>query len=260
MTLVITGYVASTIFFIVLVFIIYRSRRAKMKAQPLYPGQAKVGLFTGRAKKALIAFAQTRGLTIIPDDRSGDLNARITQSFGLPDMGNIEDIVKIPLSNGEGYLYTRFQETSDSSSETASVSESQYIVVFTDIPIAERTFVVQHIPLKGRLAKAVINLVLNKVFGAGNVELMEIEERFPDFAKVYNVFTEDVEGAERAILTADVMLVLMTHPGNKPANVCFAPSGFGIVIETKMKRAEEIERYVTWSETLARALSDMGKF
>jgi hypothetical protein len=151
-------------------------------------------------------------------------------------------------------------ETSGSSAGSASDFESQYIVVFIDIPIDRRTFVVQHVPFKGRLARAVIDMVLNKVFGAGNVVLMELEGRFPDFGKVYNVFTEDVDGAERVVLTADVMSVLMTHPGKNPANVCFSSSGFGIVIEPKMKTAQEIERFVAWSENLARALKDIGGF
>ena len=260
MTLVIAGYAASTLFLIILVVIIYRSKNRKKEVSPIYPGEAKVGLFTGRAKRALITFARTRGLTIIPDDRSGDLKTRITRGFGLPETGNIEDIVKIPLSNGEGYLYNRIPDTSGSSSTASSDYTRQYIVVFIEIPIDRRTFVVQHIPFKGRLAKVVIDMVLKKVFGAGNVILMELEERFPDFGKVYNVFTEDEEGAERVILTADVISMLMTHPGKNPANICFSPSGFGIVIESKMKTAVEIERFVTWSENLARALKDIGGF
>lgn len=257
-TLVVAGYAASTFFLIILVFIIYRSRQVKKEAQPIYPGTARIGPFTGRAKKALINFARTRGLTIIPDDRSGDMKTRITQGFGLPEMGGIEDIVKIPLSNGEGYLYTHIPDTSGSSSTSSSDYTRQLIVVFIDIPIDRRTFVVQHVPFKGRLAKIVIDLVLNKVFGAGNVILMELEDRFPDFGRIYNVFTEDVDGAERVILTADILSVMMTHPGKKPANVCFSPSGFGIAIEPKMKSAEEIERFVAWSENLARALKDIG--
>ncbi|GEM_PF-1702748 len=259
-TLVIAGYAASTLFLIILVFIIYRSKRGKREASPIYPGEARIGPFIGRAKKALITFARTRGLTIVPDDRSGDLKTRITQSFGIPETGRLVDIVKIPLSNGEGYLYTRLPETSGSSAGSASDFVSQFIVVFIDIPIAERTFVVQRVPLKGRLARAVVEMVLKRIFGAGKIELMEIDKRFPDFGRVYNVFTEDVDSAESVVLTTDVMSVLMTHPQKKPANVCFAPSGFGIFIEPKMKKVEKIERFVTWSENLARALKDIGEF
>ncbi|MEJ2068196.1 MAG: hypothetical protein P8Y09_09695, partial [Deltaproteobacteria bacterium] len=211
-------------------------------------------------KKALISFARSRWLEIIPDDRGDDLKSRITGSFGLPETGELEDIVRIPLSRGEGYLYTRVPDRSTSSSTSSSDYKRQFVIVFIDIPMSQRTFVVQRIPLKGRLAKTVIKLVLNRIFGAGSVELMEIDERFPDFGRVYNVFTEDVEEAERAVLTPDVMSVLMVHPRKKPANICFAPSGFGVMIEPMMKSAQEIERFVAWSENLARSINDIDEF
>jgi hypothetical protein len=260
MTLAVVGYAASTLFLLFLVYIIYRSKKGKKEASPIYPGEARVGIFTGRAKKALISFAMSRGLEIIPYDREGDLKSRITESFGLPEMGGLEDIVKIPLSHGEGYLYTRVPDGSGSSSASSSEFTHQFMVVFIDIPISQRTFVVQRIPLKGKLAKIVIKLVLNKIFGAGNVELMEIDERFPDFGRKYNVFTEDVEEAERVVLTSGVMSVLMTHPRKRPANICFAPSGFGVMIEPVMKSAQEIERLVAWSENLCRAINDIDEF
>lgn len=254
--LAIVVYVASA-FFLVLILFVCLSKRAKGIASSPYPELPKVGFFTSKAKKTLITFAQSRGLTIISEDQNNDIRSRLTEKFGLPEMGIYRDIVKLPISFGESYLYTRTPETSDGSS---SDSPHHFIVVFMDIPITQRTFVIPHFPLKGKFAKGIIEFVLKRAFGAKNIEMLEIEERFPDLAKVYTVFTEDVKSAEEVILSADVMSMLLTHPRKKPVNICFTPEGFGIDIEPQMKKLDEIEQFVAWAENMARALKDADKY
>jgi len=256
-TLIIVGYIVSTFFFLAIILIIYLSKRTKETSTSPYPGLPKVGFFTSKAKKALIAFAQSRGLAIIPEDQNNEMGSRLTERFGLPMTGRYRDIVKLPLSFGESYLCTRTPETSSSSSGSSSGPPNHFIVVFMDIPITKRTFVIPHFPLKGKFAKGIIEFILKKAFGAKNIEMLEIEERYPDFAKVYNIFTEDVKSAEEVILSADVMSMLLTHPRKKPVNICFTPKGFGIDIEPQMKKSVEIERFVAWTENMARALDNI---
>jgi len=252
-------YVASALFVFLILFV-FLSKRTKMTAPSPYPGLPKVGFFTSKAKKALVGFAQSRGLTIISEDQDNVLRSRLTEKFGLPMAGEYQDIIKLPLSSGEGYLCTRSPDTSDSSSETSSGPPHHFIVVFMNIPIDRRTFVIPHFPLKGKFVKGIIEFVLKRAFGAKDIELLEIEERFPDLAKAYSVFTEDVKSAEEVIMSADVMSMLLTHPRKEPVNICFTPEGFGIDIEPQMKKLDEIEQFVAWAENLVRVLDDESGF
>lgn len=250
------SYIASVLLFLVIALVIYLSKRTKETASSPYSGLPKVGFFTTKAKKALIAFAQSRGLAIIEDDQNSGMGLRLTEKFGLPMTGRYRDIVKLPSSFGESYLCTKISETNSGSS---SGPPHHFIVVLMDIPIDKRTFVIPHFPLKGKFAKGIIEFVLNRAFGAKGLEMLEIEKRFPNFSKVYNVFTEDVKSAEEIILSADVVSMLLTHPRKKPVNVCFTPEGFGLDIEPQMKKSVEIERFVVWTENLARALDDIER-
>jgi hypothetical protein len=252
-------YVSSALFLVLILFVCL-SKRAKEAAPSPYPGFPKVGFFTSKSKKALVAFGQSRGLTIISEDQDNVLRSRLAEKFGLPMAGEYRDIVKLPLSFGEGYLCTRSPDTSDNSPETSSGPSHHFIIVFINIPIDQRTFVIPHFPLGGKFAKGIIKYVLKRAFGAKDVELLEIEERFPDFAKVYSVFTEDVKSAEEVIMSADVMSMLLTHPRKEPVNICFTPEGFGIDIEPQMKKIDEIEQFVAWTENMARALKDVDEY
>jgi hypothetical protein len=219
-----------------------------------------VFFYVKKPKRALAEFVQSRGLVIIPTDQGGELERRLVEEIGIPEGGRYHDIIRLPLSVGEAYFYTRLPEPSRTSSTgSSSGSPHHFITVFADIPLKGRTFVVPHVPIRGKFAEKVIEYILNKVFGAKNITLLDVQDQYPDFAKKYNVFTEDEAGARKFILSGDLIPYLMTHPGKKPVNIAFAPGGFGIDIEPQLKSRREMDEFTAWAENLARTVKDTAR-
>jgi hypothetical protein len=209
-----------------------------------------------KARKALAEFAASRGLLVQPKDEGGELGRRVVEELGIPEGGIYKDIVELPLSSGKGWLFTRAPENKSSSSgpETSGGSPHQYIVVFMDIPIKGRTFAAKAIPISGGLGQQVVEFLLAKVFGAKGIHYLNTTAEYPEFAKVYTIFTEDEDGATSVILSSGVISCLMTHPRKEPVNVSFTPKGFGLDIEPLLKSREDIELFVQWVDDLARVL------
>jgi len=214
-----------------------------------------------RSKRAFSSFVQSRGLIILPDDAGSDLETKLTEKLGVPSGGRYKDIVRLPLSVGEAYFYTQLpQPQQTSSSSSTSGNAHHFITVFMELPASGRTFIAPRVPIGGEFGKKMVEFILKRVFGARNITILDIKEAFPDFAKIYNVFTEDEEGAKRIVLSPGVMSCLMTYPGKNPVNIALSPSGFGIDIQPMMKKPEEMDRYTVWAENLARVLKDVEKY
>jgi hypothetical protein len=210
-----------------------------------------------RAKAALVEFASSRGLSVEPLDQGEELERRVVESLGVPAGGIYRDIVRLPLSAGEAYLFTKAPETKGASSDTGTGgSPHQFIVVFMDIAVSGRTFAARAIPVAGKLGERMVEFVLNKVFGATGIKRLDTSAYYPDFSKVYNVFTEDEEGARSVVLSSGVVSCLMTHPQKEPVNISIGPKGFGVDITSVMKSRQEIDRFVDWADDLARVLKD----
>jgi hypothetical protein len=211
-----------------------------------------------KARKALAEFAASRGLVVLPKDEGGVLERRVVEQLGVPEGGIYKNIVELPLSLGEGWLFTRAPENTGSTSgpESSGGSPHQYIVVFMDIPVKGRTFATKAIPISGGLGQKLVEFALAKVFGAKGIHYLNTTAEYPEFAKVYNIFTEDEEGARSVILSSGVISCLMTHPRREPVNMSFTPKGFGLSIEFMLKSREDIELFVQWVDDLARILRE----
>ncbi len=209
-----------------------------------------------RAKKALAEFAASRGLTVLPKDEAGELERQVTERLGIPEGGVYKDIVELPLSSGRGWLFTKAPENKGSSSgpETSGGAPHQYIVVFIDIPIKGRTFAAKAVPISGGLGLKMVEFILGKVFGAKGIHYLDTTADCPEFARVYNVFTEDEKGARSVILSSGVITCLMNHPRKDPVNLSFTPKGFGLDIESMLKSRADIDLFVRWADDLARVL------
>jgi hypothetical protein len=214
-------------------------------------------VFAGRkAKKALVEFAASRGTLIQPKDETGELEKNLTERLGMPPGGIYKDIVPLSLSAGEGWLFSRAPEPDRDSSDNRSSSGSphQYIVVFMDIPISGRTFTAKAVPIGGGLGRQIVEFMLAKVFGARGIHYLDVTAEYPEFSKVYNVFTEDEAGARSAILSSGVISCLMNRPRKDPPSLSFGPKGFGMDLEGMLKSRQEIELFVQWADDLAREL------
>jgi hypothetical protein len=214
--------------------------------------------FAGKkAKKALAEFAASRGLTVQPIDTGNDLEKRVVERLGIPEGGIYQDIVGLSLSSGEGWLFTKAPDQKKNSSEPNSSAGSphQYIVVFMDIPIKGRTFTARATPMpQGGFGLQMVEFILAKVFGAKGIRYLDTTADYPEFSRVYNVFTEDEKGARSVILSPGVISCLMSHPRKDPVNVSFTPGGFGLDIESMLKSRQDIELFVQWADDLARVL------
>lgn len=213
--------------------------------------------FAGKkAKKALAEFAASRGLVVQRIDEGNELERQVTERLGIPEGGVYQDIIKLTLSSGEGWLFTKAPDPKKGSSDpnTSSGSPHQYIVVFIDIPIKGRTFAAKAIPISGGLGLKVVEFVLAKVFGAKGIHYLDTAADYPEFARVYNVFTEDEKGARSVILSSGVIACLMNHPRKDPVNLSFTPKGFGLDIESMLKSRADIDLFVQWADDLARVL------
>jgi hypothetical protein len=210
-----------------------------------------------RAKAALAEFASSRGLVIQAADEGEELERRVVESIGVPAGGTYRDIVRLPLSTGEGYLFTKAPRTKGDSSEAGSDgSPHQLIVVFMDIAVTGRTFAAKAIPVAGELGERMLEFVLGKVFGATGIKRLDTSADYPEFSKTYNVFTEDEDGARSVVLSSGVVSCLMTRPQKDPVNISIGPKGFGVDIASVMKSRQELERFVDWADDLARVLKD----
>jgi len=209
-----------------------------------------------KAKKALAEFAASRGAVVQPKDETGELEKNLTERLGMPPGGIYQDIVPLPLSAGEGWLFSRAPEPDRNSSDnsTSSGSPHQYIVVFMDIPLSGRTFAAKAVPIGGGLGRQVVEFLLAKVFGAKGIHYLDVTAEYPEFSKVYNVFTEDEAGARSAILSPGVISCLMNHPRKDPVSLSFGPKGFGMDLEGMLKSRQEIEFFVQWADDLAHEL------
>lgn len=209
-----------------------------------------------KAKKALAEFAASRGIIVQPKDETGDLKKSVMERLGMPPGGVYKDIVPLPLSSGEGWLFTRAPEPEKNSSDpnTSSGSPHQYIVVFMDIPVGGRSFAAKAIPISGGLVRQLVEFILAKAFGAKGIHYLDTAAEYPEFAKVYNIFTEDEKGARSVILSSGVISCLMNRPRKDPVNLSFTPKGFGMDIESMLKSRQEIEIFVQWADDLARVL------
>lgn len=210
-----------------------------------------------KAKKALAEYAASRGLTVLPIDEGNALEKRVVDRLGIPGGGVYQDILQLPISSGEGWLFTKAPDPKKTSSgpEESSGSPHQYIVVFMDIPIKGRSFAAKATPMpRGGLGLQLVEFILAKAFGAKGIRYLDASADYPEFAKVYGVFTEDEKGARSVILSPGVTSCLMNHPRKEPVNISFTPGGFGLDIERMLKSRQDIELFVQWADDLARVL------
>ena len=212
-------------------------------------------------KKALQAFVQSRGLIIEPKDEGGQLATKMEEKLGIPSGGIYKDIVRLPLSTGEAYLYTRYSEHRSSSTTGSQTGPPHhFITVFMDIPVTGRTFLGPSMPIGGGFGKMMVEFVFKRVFGAHDIHIFDVKDHHPHFAKVYNIFTEDEESARKVILSSGIASSLMSHPRKKPPSVAFCPEGFGLDIEPMIKRIDEMELFVAFAENLSRELRGLGRY
>jgi hypothetical protein len=209
-----------------------------------------------KAKRALAEFAASRGLAVQAFDEGNELERRVVERLGIPEGGIYQDIVKLPITSGDAWLFTKAPDQKKSSDpDTSSGSPHQYIVVFMDLPVKGRTYAVKAVPIpRGGLGLKVVEFVLAKAFGAQGVHYLDIAADYPEFAGVYNVFTADETGARSVVLSPGVISCLMSHPRKDPVNLSFGPGGFGLDIESMLKSRMEIDIFVQWTGDLARVL------
>jgi len=248
-------YAAIAIGVPLLIYIIFSRRSETVSSGTDAVRSLRTSFFTPRHKKALLAFAAARGLAVLPEDTDGSLARRFVEQMKLPARGDFQDIMKIPLPQGEGYLFTQRPDTTGSDS-AGEGTPHHYLVVFLPLAISCRTFLTPKFLLGGSVGRKMIEMLLSHLFGVADVSFIDIDGEFPEFSKKINVFTEDEDGARKLLLNTEVTSLLMELPGKTIINMAVTPGGMAMHIEPMMRKAEQIEEFVTWSEKMVRALSE----
>jgi len=239
-----------------LLLYIFLSRRSEtVSGAPEGATFPRISLFTPKHKKTLLAYASTRGLTVLPEDTDGALARRFIEQMNLPVRGDIQDILKLPLAQGEGYLYTQRPEVSTSDTG-GDASPHQYLVVFFPLALSGRTFLTPKFPLGGAVGRKMIEMLLSHLFGVKDVSFVETEREFPEFSKKVTVFSEDEDGARKLLLNTEVTSLILERPEKTILNMAVTPGGTAMHIEPMMRKPEQIDEIVNWSEKIIRALGE----
>jgi len=210
---------------------------------------------TIKPRRELAAFAQSRGLIILPEDANGELKKKIEENFNIPQSGEYRDIITLWFGSGEAYFY-RVVPHSERTSTTGTTSGSphHFIAVFMPTGMRERAFAAPAVPVSGKFAEKIVSYILEHAFGAKDIKILNIKDQYPDFGQKYNVFATDEKNARDIILSEDVISTLMAYPMKRAANIMFSPKGFAVDIEPLLKKRDEMDRLIVWAEDLARVL------
>jgi len=248
-------YIAIAVGVFALLFIFLSRRSETVSTGPGGAQPFRVSLFTPRHKKALLAFAATRGLTVLPEDTDASLARRFTEQMNLPVLGDIQDIMKIPLPQGEGYLFTQRPDVTGSDS-AGEGTPHHYLVVFLPLALSGRTFLTPKFSLGGSVGRKMIEMLLSHLFDVKDVSFIETDREFPEFGKKVSVFSEDEAGARRVLLNTEITSLVLERQGKTIINMAVTPGGVAMHIEPMMRKTEQIEELVNWSEKITRALSE----
>lgn len=214
-----------------------------------------------KTKNAIESFARSRGLIIQHEDKEGELNRKLVDKIGFPDGGFYENIVRLSLSVGEAYLFSGYAGVSTKSkAEMRSENYHHFISVFMDLGLNGRTFVLSHPEIKGEILNKLLKYFMEKFEIIQGLDLLDIGEQNPIFAKTHSVFSEDKEGVNRLLLSSGVLSTLIDHPGGITFNILFSPGGFHLDIYSLITSTADIESFVIIAENLAQELNDIKNF
>ncbi len=214
-----------------------------------------------RLKRAVSSYAKSRGLAVIEKDENNALGKMLEERLGVPKGGMYGEIIRLPLSEGEGYFYNGYKGVKSGSEKGTSSEDLKYfITVFIDIPISGSVFLFPHAEIKGKLLKKMYEFAMSMVPGPGGRKAIDIEKQFPEFAKTHTVFAEKDDDAFNVILTADVVSTLMARLPSKYYNISFFPKGFIIEITPLFKDSGDVEDFVRLAEDISRCLGEREHF
>lgn len=214
-----------------------------------------------RVKSAVKSYALSRGLSVAREDENGDFGRMLVERLGVPKGGKYGDIMRLPLSRGEGYLYSGYKGVKNGSEKGTSDENLRYfITVFMEVPISGPVFLFSHSEVKGMLLKKMFLFAISIVPGPGGKKALDIEERFPEFAKTHTIFAVKGEDAFDVILTADVVAILMARLPHTFYNISFLPGGFIMEITPLFKSSGDVEDFVRLAEDLSRYIGEKEDF
>ncbi|MBN1574211.1 MAG: hypothetical protein JW984_13520 [Deltaproteobacteria bacterium] len=214
-----------------------------------------------RLKRAVSSYAKSRGLSVAEKDEDNAFGKMLEDRLSVPPGGVYGDIIRLPLSEGEGYFYSGYKGVESGSKKGASDENLKYfITVFMEIPILGPVFLFSHSEVKGNLLKKMFLLAISIVPGPGGKKALDIEERFPEFAKTHTIFAVNSEDAFDVILTADVVAILMARLPHTYYNILFLPGGLIVEITPLFKSSADVEVFVRLAEGLARYMGVRDDF
>lgn len=214
-----------------------------------------------RVKRAVTSYARSRGLVVAQKDENGDFGRMLEERLGVPKGGMYEDIMRLPVSRGEGYFCSGYKGV-ESGSEKGDRDENlkYFITIFMEIPISGPVFLFSHAEVKGKLLKKMFLFAMSMVPGPGGRKALDIKKRFPEFARTHTIFAVKGEDAFNVILTADVVAILMAPLPHTYYNISFLPGGFIVEMAPLFKSSGDVEDFVRLAENLSRYIGEKEDF
>jgi hypothetical protein len=200
------------------------------------------------------AFARARGFSVIPDSEGESVGLRLRERLAVP-RGDLYDIVRLPLAEGEGYLFSTLP-MADSHLPRTRETKRQFIAVLTGTPIDGGLFI--HPPVRPPFRRFKRRRLF-RVFKTGAF-LPVSADRLPGLpAGQYRACIENEAVDPGRFLTAGAVRALARAPRRRGFALLICRGGFVLYINPLLVRREEAERFYDFTVELVGAFSKAAR-
>ncbi len=197
------------------------------------------------------ALARARDLSVIPDSEGESVGLRLRQHLPLP-RGDLFDIVRLVLPNGEGYLFTT-QPDADSHMPKARENQRQFIAVLIQTPADGGLFI--HPPVRFPFA-GFKRRRLFRVFKTGAFSPVPADRLPPTLAGGWRMRAEHERFDPESFFTREVTDVMTNRvPRSRGFALMICPGGLAVYINPLLKDQEEVGRFCDFTGDLVEAVA-----
>ncbi len=198
---------------------------------------------------ASAAFARVRGFSVIPDSEGISVGARLRELLPLG-RGDLFDIVRLPLSVGEGYLFSMLPDA-DSHLPRTQENQRQFIAVLIQTTATGGLFI--HPPIRHPFG----GFKRRRLFGVFKAKkyLPVSPDRLPGpIAARYSVRIENEAADPGRLLTPDVVQALTRAPRRRGFAILVCDGGFVVYINPLLAGQTEAAMFYDFTVGLTGAL------
>lgn len=196
------------------------------------------------------AFARARGFSLIPDAEGESVGIRLRERLPLGG-GELSDIVRLPLAEAEGYLFTTLPQA-DSHLPRGRENQRQFIAVLLENPLDGGLFI--HPPFRPPFSGFKRRRLL-AVFKTTTYRPVSADRLPPALAGRFRVLVESEKTDPGLLLTPGAVRALTNAPRKRGFALWAGPGGLIVYINPLLAQEGEVGRFYGFTAELARALS-----